>query len=106
MSVWCKAVEAVDTPPLPSPVDASHILEAVAMRADIVFSLFGGQECVGWLTFVSKLSLLVSQVAELSEPDVQQVVPEKDWVVDSCFSFLSGCLLNCYLQAPSEARLS
>ena len=67
---------------------------------------FGGQECVGWPTFLSKLSLLVSQVARLSEPDVQQVVAEEDWVVDSCLNFLAGWLLNCYLQAPSEARLS
>ena len=35
VSVWCKAVEAVDTPPVPLPVDASDISEAVAMKAHI-----------------------------------------------------------------------
>ena len=35
MPVLCKAVEAVDTPPVPLPVDASDILEAVAMKAHI-----------------------------------------------------------------------
>ena len=36
MSVSCKAVDAVDTPPVPWPVDALDIMAAVATNARMV----------------------------------------------------------------------